>query len=119
MEQSLQRTGIGRTSRTYHSLGAVLQGDGALPVNGISDLRGEILVGANVSQFFGCFKQLFAPTWMRDLDQCQRSLTNRFAEQVRDAVLGDHIVHVRPRDPYAIASLKRGLVSGGAFVGGG
>src|SRR5262249_7729573 len=105
MEQSLQRTCIGGTGRTYRNLGAVLQCDDPLLVNGISDLRREILVDPNIAQFFGRFKQLFTPTWMRDFDQCQCSLANRFAEQVRDAVLRDHIVHIRPRDPYSIASL--------------
>src|SRR5262245_2073281 len=105
MEQSLQRTCIGGTGRTYRNLGAVLQCDVPLLVNGISDPRGEILVAAHIAQFFGCLKQLFPPTWMRDLNQCECSLANRFAEQVRDAVLGDYVVRVRSRDPYPIASL--------------
>src|SRR6516165_10218091 len=105
MEQSLKRICIGGAGRTYRNLAAVLQCDLPLLVNGISDLRSEILVAAHIAQFFGCFKQLFPPTWMRDLDQCQGSLANRFAKQVRDAVLGDYIVHVRSRDPHPIASL--------------
>src|SRR5262249_47947137 len=105
MEQSLQRICIGGTGRTYRNLGTVLQCDVPFLVNGISDLGGEILVAPHIAQFFGCFKQIFAPTWMRDLNQGEGSLANRFAEEVRDAVLRNHIVHVRPRDPYSIASL--------------
>src|SRR5262245_22967226 len=105
MEQSLQRPCVGGASRTNHNLGAALQCDDAFLVNGISDLGGEILVAPHIAQFFGCFKQLFPPTWMRDLNQCECSLANRFAKQVRDAVLGDYIVRVRSRDPHPIASL--------------
>src|SRR5262245_19843439 len=119
MEQSLQRTCIGGAGRMYPDRGAVLQCDDPLLVNGISDLGGEILVGPNITQFFCCLKQLFTPTWMRNLDQCQCSLTNRFAEQIRDTVLCDHIVHVRPRDPYSIASLQQGFDSRSAVIGGG
>src|SRR5262245_9985577 len=105
MKQSLQRPRVGGASRTNHNLGAVLQCDVPLLVNGISDLGGEILVAPHVAQFFGCFKQLFTPTWMRDFDQCEGSLANRFAEQVRNTVLGDYIVRVRSCDPHPIASL--------------
>src|SRR5262245_24710849 len=86
MEQSLQRTCIGGTSRTYRNLGAVLQCDNAFLFNGISGLGGEILVAPHIAQFFGCFEQLFTPTWMRDFDQCEGSIANRFAEQLRHAV---------------------------------
>src|SRR5262245_18210769 len=44
---------------------------------------------------------------MRYLDQCQRSLRDRFPEEVCNAILGDHVMHVRPRDPYAIAGLQQ------------
>src|SRR5262249_20109717 len=44
---------------------------------------------------------------MRYLDQCQRSLRDRFPEEVCNAILGDHVMHVRPRVPYAIASLEQ------------
>src|SRR5499427_9034038 len=57
--------------------------------------------------------------WVRDLDQCQGSLADRFTEQVCDAVLCDHIVHVRSRDPHSIASLQHGFDSRRAVVGGG
>src|SRR5262249_54883731 len=119
MEQSLQRICIGGTGRTYRNLGTVLQSDVPLLVNGISDLGGKILVAPHIAQFFSCFKQIFAPTWMRDLNQGECSLANRFAEQVRDAVLGDYIVRVRSRDPNAIASLQHGFNSRSAVVGGG
>src|SRR5262245_6077253 len=119
MEQSLQRACIGGTGRTYRNLSTVLQCDVPLLVNGISDLGGEILVAPHIAQFFGCLEQIFAPTWMRDLNQGECSLANRFAEQVRDAVLGDYIVRVRSRDPNAIASLQHGFDSRSAVVGRG
>src|SRR5215510_13372781 len=44
---------------------------------------------------------------MRYLDQCQRSLPDRFPEEVCNAILGDDVMYVRPRDPDAIAGLQQ------------
>src|SRR5258707_7778424 len=105
MEQSLQRPRVSGASRTYHDLRPVLQRDDALLMHGICGLGGEILIRPNVAQLLGCRQQALAPTWMRDLDQCHRSLADRFPEQVRYAVLSDFVIHVRPCDPYPIAGL--------------
>ena len=56
---------------------------------------------------------------MRYLDQRHRPLPNRLSEQICDAVLGDHVVHVGPRDPHPIAGLEQRLDPRGAIVGGG
>src|SRR6516165_443671 len=44
---------------------------------------------------------------MRYLDQCQRSLPDRFSKEVCDAILRDHVMHVGPRDTHAIACLQQ------------
>ena len=105
MEQSLERSRVGRASRTNHDLDFVLQRDDAFLAYRVCSLRSEILVGSNVAQFFGCAQQFLTPTWMCDLDQCHCSFPDRFPEQVRNAVLSDHVMHVRPRDPHPIADL--------------
>ena len=45
------------------------------------------MVGFNVAQLFGRGQQLLTPAWMRDLNQRDRSLPDRFPEQVPDEVL--------------------------------
>src|SRR5215471_18049053 len=56
---------------------------------------------------------------MRYLDQCQRSLPDRFPEEVCDAILRDHIMHVRPRDTHSIPGLQQWFDSGGTIIGSG
>src|SRR6516162_5782340 len=56
---------------------------------------------------------------MRYLDQCQRSLPDRFPEEVCNAILGDDVMHVRPRDPDAIAGLQQWFDSRSAIGGSG
>src|SRR5262249_51764950 len=56
---------------------------------------------------------------MRYLDQCQRSLLDRFPEEVSNAILGDDVMHVRPRDSDAIASLQQWFDSRSAIGGSG
>ena len=52
---------------------------------------------------FRVVEETFAEVRMRDLDQGHGPLPHGFAEQVRDAELGHHIVHIRScqRDPFA------------------
>src|SRR5262249_61954820 len=56
---------------------------------------------------------------MRYLDQCQRSLPDRFPEEVCDAILGDDVMHVRPRYSDAIAGLQQWFDSRSAIGGSG
>src|SRR5262245_4080128 len=56
---------------------------------------------------------------MRYLDQGQRSLPDRFPEEVGDAILRDHVMHVRPRYPHAIPGLQLWFDSGGTIVSSG
>src|SRR5262245_59154320 len=56
---------------------------------------------------------------MRYLDQCQRSLSDGFPEEVCNAILGDDVMHVGSRDTYAIPGLQQWFDSGGAIIGGG
>src|SRR6516164_10204840 len=56
---------------------------------------------------------------MRYLDQCQRSLPDRFPEEVCDAILGDHVMHVGPRDTHAIAGLQQWFDSRSVIGGSG
>src|SRR5262245_4905334 len=56
---------------------------------------------------------------MRYLDQCQRSLPDGFPEEVCDAILGDDVMHVRPRDTHAIAGLQQWFDSGGTIISSG
>src|SRR5262249_20886668 len=52
-------------------------------------------------------------------DQCQRSLPDRLPEEVCDAILRDHVMHVRPRDTHAIPGLQQWFDSGGTIIGSG
>src|SRR5262249_5159167 len=56
---------------------------------------------------------------MRYLDQCKRSLPDRFPEEVCNAILGDDVMHVRPRDSDAIAGLQQWFDSRSAIGGSG
>src|SRR5215831_10591123 len=56
---------------------------------------------------------------MRYLDQRQRSLPDRFPEEVCNAILGDDVMHVRPRDPDAIAGIQQRFDSRTAVGGSG
>src|SRR5215475_4247794 len=56
---------------------------------------------------------------MRYLDQCQRSLPDRFSEEVCNAILGDDVMHVGPRDTHAIAGLQQWFDSGGTIISSG
>ena len=56
---------------------------------------------------------------MGDLDQRERPLADRLPEQIGDAILGDDVVHVRPRNAYAVAGLEQGLDPRGAGLRGG
>src|SRR5262245_6293046 len=56
---------------------------------------------------------------MRYLDQCERSLPDRFPEEVCDAILRDNVMHVRPRDPHAIPGLQQWFDSGGTIISSG
>ena len=55
---------------------------------------------------------------MRDLDQGDRTLSQRAAEQVRGAVLGNHPMHVGPEDRDGLGRIEvqtdRGPALGGA-----
>src|SRR5215831_11766649 len=57
--------------------------------------------------------------WVRYLDQCQRSLPDRFPEEVCNAILGDEVMHVRPRYSDAIAGLQQWFDSRSAIGGSG
>src|SRR5215831_2543110 len=56
---------------------------------------------------------------MRYLDQCQRSLPDRFSEEVCNAILGDDVMYVGPRDTHAIPGLQQWFDSGGTIIGSG
>src|SRR5215467_12152176 len=56
---------------------------------------------------------------MRYLDQCQRSLPDRFPEEVCDAIFRDHVMHVRPRDTHAVTGLQQWFNSGGTIISSG
>src|SRR5262249_38593617 len=56
---------------------------------------------------------------MRYLDQCQRSLPDRFPEEGCNAILRDHVMHVGPRDTDAIAGLQQWFDSRNAIGGSG
>src|SRR5215467_9438436 len=56
---------------------------------------------------------------MRYLDQCQRSLPDRFSEEVCNAILGDDVMHVGPRDTHAIPGLQQWFDFGGTIIGSG
>src|SRR5215813_15052235 len=56
---------------------------------------------------------------MRYLDQCQRSLPDRFPEEICNAILRDHVMHVGPRDTDAIAGLQQWFDSRSAIGGSG
>jgi hypothetical protein len=55
---------------------------------------------------------------MRQLDQRHGALPDRLPEQIGDAVLGHHVVHVRAGDPHPVAGLQERLDPRGAVVGG-
>src|SRR5262249_8571631 len=119
MKQCLQCPCVPGPSRTDHDLHALLEGNDAFLMDGICGLRGEILLRPNVAKLLGCSQQHLAPTWMRYLDQCQRSLPDRFSEEVCNAILGDDVMHVGPRDTHAIPGLQQWFDSGGTIIGSG
>src|SRR5215831_593315 len=56
---------------------------------------------------------------MRHLDYCQRSLPDRFPEEVCDAILRDQVMHIGPRDTHAVAGLQQWFDSRSAIGGSG
>ena len=119
MKLRLQRARVGGASRPDQDRDAVLELHRALLVHGICGLRGQVLFGQDVAQALGRRQQTLAAVRMRHVDQCQRPFSDRLSEQVCNAVFGNNVVHVRPRDSHPIAGFQQGLDPRGAVVGGG
>ena len=115
----LQRARVRSAGRSDQDRSAVLELDRTLLVHGICGLRGQVLLRPDVAQALGRHQQLLPAVRMRHVDQRQRPFSDRLSKQVCDAVFGNHVVHVRPRDSHPIAGFQQGLDPRGAVVGSG
>lgn len=102
-EQRADAAAVGGARRAQQHLDAVLQAHAPLVLQRIGTPAGERLAGVEQAQPPGLVEQPGAELRVRQLDEHHGALAHRLAEQVADAVLGDHVVHVGARHRGALA----------------
>jgi hypothetical protein len=93
--------------RAQHHDTPVLQRDGQFLLDRVGAQVLQRLLGRQVAQRLRLREQLGAELRVRQFDQRCGALADRLAEQVGDAVLGDHVMHVGARNGGGFARQQR------------